>query len=139
MSEPHDDDVKFLYAHHFLVNGAFKKAVVTIDRVLPAVKFINSKGKVDYRPGLSFVGSDKVLLLNKTNEALLIYTFGDQPGEKWHGRKVTLEIRIVRGADGNKCPAIRVSKPVGDGVTVPTKWNKWIGEVAVWSAPAEQP
>ena len=68
--------------------------------------------------GLAFVGTDKVLGLNVTNESLICVQTGHGKPDNWIGHKIQLVVRLID--DKRKKveePAIRVwpSKPIPNG------------------------
>ena len=60
----------------------------------------------DKRPVLYFIGTDKALVLNKTNANVISDLYGDDTDD-WHGKEITLVEREVDYA-GKSVPAIRV-------------------------------
>ncbi len=78
-------------------------------------------------------GSNKKLVLCKSNVSFIIYTTGQQFGEKWIGKKITVQVRDVESF-GEIVPALRVIPP--KGCRIPTKLYKRLGTEAVWVAPS---
>lgn len=61
----------------------------------------------DHKPVLSFVGTDKKMVLNKTNSGEIVDAYGDET-DHWHGKLIELyEARVE--FQGKKVAAIRVN------------------------------
>lgn len=112
-------DEPYLRAEHLLRDGKYHSVIVEIADVIwncPGKK--GDKDKL--MKGLSFVGTDKVLGLNATNESLVCLQTGHGNPDKWAGNKIQLVVRLVPRYVGKtkvEEPAIRVwpSKPVPNG------------------------
>ena len=122
-------DEPYLRAEHLLRDGKYKAATVEIADVVYDCP--GKKGDKDkMMKGLAFVGSDKVLGLNTTNESLVCWQTGDNRPDKWIGKKIQLVVRLVRNKKLEE-PAIRVwpSTPVPNvrirdqmGKEIPDSW-----------------
>lgn len=109
------NDEPYLRAEHLLRNGRYQSAVVEIAAVV--LNCPVKKGDKDkLTKGVAFVGTDKVLGLNVTNESLICFQVGEGKPEKWVGHKIQLVVRLVRNKKLME-PAIRVwpSKPIPNG------------------------
>lgn len=63
----------------------------------------------DHKPILYFMGTDKGMVLNKTNANNIIHVYGDDT-EEWHGKEIVLFEAQV-DFQGKTVPAIRVRPP----------------------------
>lgn len=101
-------DEPYLRSEHLLRDGKYQAVTVEIADVI--YECPGKKGEKDkLMKGLAFVGTDKVLGLNVTNESLVCLQTGHGRPEKWIGHKILLVVRLV----ANKKlkvdePAIRV-------------------------------
>lgn len=110
-------DEPYLRSEHLLRDGKYQAVDVTIADVVydcPGKK--GEKNKL--MKGLAFVGTDKVLGLNVTNESLICVQTGHGKPDNWIGHKIQLVVRLID--DKRKKveePAIRVwpSKPIPNG------------------------
>jgi hypothetical protein len=110
-------DEPYLRSEHLLKDGKYQSVIVEIADVV--FNCPGKKGEKDkMMKGLAFVGTDKVLGLNVTNESLVCLQTGHGNPEKWIGHKVQLVARLI----ANKKlkvdePAIRIwpSKPIPNG------------------------
>lgn len=103
---------RFLYAENLLIGGQYKSVEVEIAEYHPPGTLRSADGSVIPRPAIGFKDKDKLLVLNKTNESLLTFVCGDQPGPSWIGKKITLRPSIVEGW-GEQLIALRVMPPKG--------------------------
>lgn len=126
----------FLYAEDLLSGGEYRKAEVEIEQYIPENTLRAADKKLIDKPTLKFVGKQKMLVLCKTNSSLIHFITGEQPGEKWHGKKITLQPRFVE-AFGERVVAIRVIPP--KGCMVRKNVLKRLGDKAEWVAPSTQP
>ena len=93
-----------------------KTVVVTIsDVVAPNVERDATKKMID-KAILSFSGKQKRLILNKTNAKIIKMSHGEP--SNWVGQKITLTVRLLAEAFGQKnVPVIRVVPPPGTNMT----------------------
>jgi hypothetical protein len=72
----------------------------------------------DHKPVLHFIGTDKKMVVNKTNASEIIDAYGDDTDD-WHGKTIELyEARV--DFQGKKVQAIRVNAMLGgNGSTAP--------------------
>lgn len=122
---------RFLYAEDLLVDGEFRTAKVTIDKFHSGGTLQAADGKLVDKPAISFAGRDKILVLCKTNASILHFVTGQQPGDKWVGHQITLQVRIVE-AFGELVPAIRVIPPAG--CPIRKQLIKRLGTKAEWKS-----
>lgn len=139
----------YLYAEDLLHGGEFRTVTVEISEYIPANTLRAANNKIIDKPSVKFVGKQKILVLCKTNAAMIHYCTGELP-DRWVGKTITLQPRIIE-AFGDSVVAIRVIPP--PGVKVRRSVLKRLGEKAVWTAgegtpppakpkqeaPAEQP
>jgi hypothetical protein len=93
------------FASKFLKALDIKKdTVVTID----AVNFETFKddGREAKKVVLEFKGSDKKMVVNKTNRDILVELFGDETDD-WEGARITLYVEKVM-FEGKRVPSIRI-------------------------------
>lgn len=110
-------DEPYLRSEHLLRDGKYQAVTVEIADVV--FNCPGKKGEKDkLMKGLAFVGTDKVLGLNVTNESLVCLQTGHGKPEAWIGHKIQLVVRLI----SNKKlkvdePAIRVwpAKPIPNG------------------------
>jgi hypothetical protein len=108
-------DEQYLRAEHLLKDGKYQAVTVEIADVVWNCPI--KKGDKDTTTlGVAFVGSDKVLGLNRTNDSLICLQTGHGKPESWIGHKIQLVVRLVRNKKVEE-PAIRVwpSKPIPNG------------------------
>lgn len=128
-------DEPYLRAEHLLRGGKYQAVTVEIADVVwdcPGKK--GDKDKL--MKGLAFVGTDKVLGLNATNEGLVCVQTGEGKPENWKGHKIQLVVRLVRNKKKEE-PGIRVwgEKPVPNvrlrdelGKAVPDDWYATVNQ-----------
>jgi hypothetical protein len=98
---------------------------VTIAEVIPAGTETDARGQVIKDALLSFKGTDKKLVLNKTNFRTARLALGGAKMGDWPGQKVTLGVRYIDALGQKGMPCIRVLPP--DGVRLPYGLQKWFG------------
>lgn len=116
---------QFLYAEDFLKDGKWISPTLTIKAVIPAGTLKGADGQTVQNESISFVESDRILVLNKTNARLLRIQFGTQDREKWEGEKITLYATLIACFGEQNVPAIRVR--MDDGRPVPFGVRKFLG------------
>lgn len=119
----------FLYAEDLIRGGEFIEAKVVIESFVEAGVEKAANGKLIDKPIIGFKGAEKRLVLNATNVSVLKYVTGEQPGEGWVGKQITLQARLVDGFSGSKEFGLRVMPPIG--ATMRRNLLKRIGEKAV--------
>jgi hypothetical protein len=108
-------DEQYLRAEHLLRDGKYQAVTVEIADIVWNCPI--KKGDKDTTTiGVAFVGTDKVLGLNRTNDSLICLQTGHGKPESWIGHKIQLVVRLVRNKKVEE-PAIRVwpSKPIPNG------------------------
>ena len=133
-------DEPYLRSEHLLCDGKYKSVVVEIADVI--FNCPGKKGDKDkLMKGLAFVGTDKVLGLNTTNESLVCIHIGHGNPDKWIGQKIQLVVRLASRYVKKqlvKEPAIRVwtQKLIPRGQV-----RDYLGEAITddWYATAEKP
>jgi hypothetical protein len=129
MSEKKQDfGSKYLYAEDLLSGGEYRTATVTIAEVIPAGTLTAANGQQIDKPTLRFEGKDKMLVLCKTNQSMVVLSCGEQL-EKSVGHSITLQPREV-AAFGEQVLALRIIPP--PGVKVRKRLAKELGTKAVW-------
>lgn len=108
-------DEQYLRSEHLLRDGKYQSVVVTIADIVWDCP-IKKGDKESTTKGLAFIGSEKVLGLNRTNESNVCLETGEGKPESWIGKKIQLVVRLVRNKKVEE-PAIRVwpSKPIPRG------------------------
>ena len=77
----------------------------------------DAAGKVINKAIVAFKGAKKRLILNKTNAKVIAMAHGKKASE-WTGKKLTLTVRFLETAFGQKnVPVIRVVPPEGTSLT----------------------
>lgn len=122
----------FLYVENLLHDRQYRTVSVTIEEVIPKNTITSANKKLIDQPILKFVGKERMLVLNKTNQSILRVSIGDDDLSKAVGVSITLQPRIVEGW-GDLMPAIRVMPP--EGVKIRKNLLKRLGEKAVWTGP----
>jgi hypothetical protein len=98
-------------------DGSYTTVPVTIDRM--TVEVVEKDGKKDEKYTVYFVGKEKGLLLNVTNETVLINSFGAPPSsdpvaltQHYGGKNLTLYVDpTVRNPSGGKPGGLRLAVP----------------------------
>lgn len=124
---------QFLYAEDLLINQQYRTVEVEIEQFIPANTIRSADKRLIDKPTLKFKGKDKMLVLCKTSESVLKFVTGEQPGDSWVGKKITLQVRVV-DAFGDEVVAIRVIPPKGTKVRK-NVLNR-LGRIAEWTGPA---
>ena len=106
-SDKKDFGTGFLYAEDLIRGGDFQPVTVVISEVHPPNTIKNAEQKLIDKPVIGFEKASRRLVLCKTNEAILKYVCGEQVGEGWIGKEVTLQARVV-DSFGDQVTAIRV-------------------------------
>lgn len=84
-----------------------KPRIITIDHV-EKFEILNKRaGKKECKPKLFIVGTDRVLLLNKTNWKSIAKVTGQPDDEDWNGYKIKL-VPAETDYDGERVACIRV-------------------------------
>lgn len=99
-------DEPYLRSEHLLRDGKYQSPFVEIADIVyncPVKKGDKDSATI----GLAFVGSDKVLGLNRTNESMLCWVTGQGKPDNWIGHKIQLVVRLVRNKKVEE-PAIRI-------------------------------
>ncbi len=123
----------FLRALDLLKGGKIVSPKVTIQTFFEPNHFRSAATQelID-KPAVKFSGSDKILVLNKTNAAIIHFNSGFSPeeGENWIGRVIQLEVRLVRGKQGKISPGIRIHLEIGQ--MMPLSVIKQMGKAAIF-------
>jgi hypothetical protein len=123
----------YLKSENLLQNRQYMTAVVQIKEISPENTVQAADGKLIDKPILWFVGKERGLVANKTNQAVLRSCIGDDDITKAAGSTVTLQVRIV-DSFGIKEPAIRIMPP--KNVRLRRAIVKRLGTEAVWEGPS---
>jgi hypothetical protein len=118
----------YLYAEDLVSSGEFRTVTVEIEKVIPPNTLTAGNGKKIDKTTLKFKGKEKMLVLCKTNVAMIPFVTGEQV-EDATGHKIVLQPRIVE-AFGEQVVAIRVMPPLG--VPVRRAVGKRLGTKAVF-------
>ena len=131
---------RFLYAEDLLIGKEFKSPVVKISEVHKPGSLKSADGRTIDKWTIGFEGKEKLLVLAKTNSAIVHFLTGELPGNDWVGHNIRLEARIV-DAFGAETTAIRVMPPIG--ATLRKTLIDRLGRKAVYKdltgGPNEQP
>lgn len=119
----------FLYSEDLMQHGEYKTFTLEIAEVIAANTVKSADGKMIDKPILRFVGAERMLVLNRTNQSAIPYATG-QAIRDCVGHKVTLEVRDVKSFGGIIEPAIRIMPP--EGVKVRKKLAERMGTKAIW-------
>lgn len=123
---------QFLYALDLLIGQQYRTAEVEIEEYIEKNTLKSADGRNIDKPSLRFKGKEKLLVLCKTNEKLIHFITGEPGGQKWVGKRITLQPRFVQ-AFGETVVALRVIPP--KGCMISKKVLEGLGKVAVWTAP----
>lgn len=123
----------YLYSEDLLIGQQYRTVDVEVEAYIAPNTLKSADGRQIDKPTLKFKGKEKLLVLCKTNQSVIHFVTGDPPGEKWIGKKLTLQPRIVE-AFGDQVVAIRVIPP--KGAMVRKNVLKRLGKPAEWQAPA---
>lgn len=134
MSKKQEYGSEYLYAEDVLSGGEYKTISVEIEEVIPPDTLTAANGKRIDKYTLRFKGKSKMLVLCKTNAAIIRYATGDAL-EHAAGKSITLQPRIVK-AFGDEVVAIRVLPP--PGVKIRRSLNERLGAKAIWQQPTQQ-
>ena len=126
-----DQDSRFLYAEDLLKGGKYVSPVVEMSEVIRPGSLKSADGRAIAKWTIGFKGTDKKLVLCKTNVSIIHFVIGDEPSDRWVGGKIKLQARIV-DAFGEKTVAIRVIPPVG--TTLRKSLIQRLGKEAVFEA-----
>ncbi len=126
---------QYLYSEDLLIGQQYRTAEVEVEKYIPANTLKSADGRNIDKPTLKFKGKEKMLVLCKTNQSVIHFITGDPPGEKWVGKKLKIQPRVV-DAFGEQVVAIRVIPP--KGCKVRKNVLKRLGTEAVWSAPTQE-
>lgn len=120
-------DPLFLYSDDLVKNGEWRAPEVTIEKVFPANTISGADRRQVDKPCVKFVGSDKMLVVNTTNQTLLRLQFGTSVQSEWVGKKVTLQPRVIAEAFGEQdVPVIRIKLPTE--IPVPFRLRRHMGK-----------
>lgn len=125
----------YLYAEDLLRNGEFQTVTVKIEEVIPPNTMKAANGKMIDKPTLRFEGKSKLLVLCKTNQAMVMFCTGG-PLCDAAGKSITLQPRFV-DAFGDEVVALRVIPP--PGIRVRRSVMTRLGRKAVWEGPKAEP
>ena len=103
---------RFLFAEDLLSKQRYVSPTVEISEIHPPGSLTSANGQKIGKLTVSFKGRAKMLVLCKTNEAIIAIVTGEREPAAWVGKKVTLQVRIVP-AFGQDVAAIRVIPPKG--------------------------
>jgi len=121
------NDPMFIYADNLVKDGCWVSPTVTIEKVIPENTIRAANKRLVEKPTMKFKESDKMLVLNTTNESLLRLQFGSSDYTKWVGKKVTIEPRRIAEAFGETdVPVIRVALP--EDIPVPFRLRRHMGK-----------
>ena len=119
---------RFLYAEDLLSGGEYRTATVEIEQVIPPNELTAANGKKVDKPTLKFKGKDKMLVLCKTNQSMIVFCTGG-PLCDAAGKSITLQVREV-DAFGEQVVALRVMPE--PGVKVRKSILQRLGKKAMW-------
>lgn len=122
-------DRRFLYAEDLLRDGKYISPVVEIKEVIRPGSLKGGDGRAIDKWTVAFKGAEKKLILCTTNCSIIHFVVGDEPGEKWIGKSIKIQARIVE-AFGEDTVAIRVVPPIG--TTLRKSLIKRLGRPAVF-------
>lgn len=120
----------FLYSEDFIKGGEYVTATLTIAEILPPNTVPAADKKMIDKPIMRFEKTERMLVLNRTNQQMVPYATGKALSE-CSGAKVTLEVRNIKSFGGVTEPAIRIVPPAG--VKVRKKLAERLGVKAVWN------
>ena len=126
----------FMYAEDLLQGGKFHTVTVEIAEVHEPGTLKSADGKLIDKYVIGFKGKEKRLCLAKTNVAIIHLVTGEQPGEGWIGKRITLQAREVKAFGANTL-ALRVIPPTGTPLRR-TLYER-MGKEAVYQPPEENP
>lgn len=124
---------QYLYAEDLLIGQQYRSVEIEVEQYIPPNTLKSADGRLIDKPTLKFKGKEKLLVLCKTNQSVIHFVTGEPPGEKWAGKKLTIQPRMVE-AFGDQVVAIRVIPP--KGCMVRKNVLKRLGKPAEWSAPS---
>lgn len=124
----------YLYAEDLLIGQQYRTAEVEVEAFIAANTLKSADGRLIDKPTLKFKGKEKLLVLCKTNQSVIHFVTGEPPGEKWVGKKLTLQPRVV-DAFGDQAVAIRIIPP--KGCMVRKNVLKRLGKPAEWKPPTQ--
>lgn len=117
---------EYLYSEDLLRKGVYLTVKVQIEEVIPAGTLRTASKKLIDRPTLRFVGKNKMLVLNKTNESVLKFIVGDGDISNAAGTTITLEPRDIKFGKEDWValrimppPGLRIRKSVSDRLGKP--------------------
>ena len=138
----------YLRSEHLLHDGKYMSPVLEIEAIIsncPMQKFVKRDGKETTVPvdkiGLKFVGKEKILGLNATNEGVCASILGDGNPDKWVGKKVRLEVRSIHSAGGGKGesePAIRIMPSKEDAGKLRKGLARMLGKPMVYGSEVKE-
>jgi hypothetical protein len=118
-------DSRFLYAEDFRVGEEWKQFTLTIAKVHGRGEFQSADKKTLDGYSLSFGATDKVFVLNATNQSLLTAQYGGN-AKDWIGKPVTLyPVELTQAFGQRNVPALRVR--VASDTLVPFGARKHMG------------
>ena len=116
---------KFLYADDLLKDGKWVEARLTISRHVPGGTLTGADKSTVDADAIGFDGTDKLLVLNKTNTRLLKIATGSSKPAGWIGKTVALYPVSINAFGQQNLPCIRVR--VADGQPTPFGVRKFLG------------
>jgi len=122
--------IGYLHSEDLLSDGQYRIANVEIAVVYPPGTIKSADKKPIDEWTIGFKGTDKRLVVRKTNCTVIHCVNGNPPGNAWIGQKITLQVRIIESFGGTE-PAIRVIPH--DGCLIRKNVIKRLGKKAVWA------
>ena len=117
---------QFLYADDLFRDGKWAEVTLTIEGIHAGGTIFGADKKAVDNDSISFVGTEKKLVLNKTNKRLLKIATKSSKSDGWLGKKVTIYPVLINAFGEKNVPCIRVR--VGDGNPVPFGVRKFLGK-----------
>jgi hypothetical protein len=103
---------RFLYAEDLIRDGAYNDIDVEIAEYHEPNTIRTEAGKMIDRPAVGFAGKSKMLVLCRTNAAIIGVVLRQRDPRQWIGGKIRLGPRVV-DAFGTEVAAVRVIPPAG--------------------------
>lgn len=125
---------RFLYAEDLIADGRYQSPILVIEEIIRPGTLESADGKMIEKPTMRFVGREKMLVLNITNQQVVPLAT-KQSLYKSIGCQVKLEVRDVKSIGGGIEPAIRIVPP--KGTLMRRKLKDRLGEPSV--LPATEP
>ena len=117
---------QFLYADDLLKDGKWVEVKLTITRHVPGGTLTGADKSVVEHDAIGFEGTDKLLVLNKTNSRLLKIATGSSKPAGWIGKTVAVFPVSINAFGQQNLPCIRIR--VKDGQPVPFGVRKFMGK-----------